>query len=132
MIKRITALIFALMILMSVSACNIDKDNTLSPSAATASTTVKETRIHNGFKDQLPEFKFKNEISEIYDEGLSYIVSVECTEKECEKYIKELKNAGFVNEAIEAEHYYTAVNADNYFVELTYVEEMLTLYMKKV
>ena len=41
-----------------------------------------ETRIYNHFKDAVPEFKFKNTPTEEYNEGISYVLRVEASEKE--------------------------------------------------
>lgn len=130
MIKRIIAAASALLILMSLSACSVRKDD-VSDSISTAATTVKETRIHNNFKDALPDFEFDNPVSEDYQESIKYVFNVECSEKECEKYIKELKNAGFLNNAIETDSYYTASTEEGYFVEMTYINGTLTVYTKK-
>lgn len=129
MIKRIAAGICAFALLFALSACNPDKNDNVSTAE---STTVKETRIHNYFKDALPEFDFKNEPSEEYNEGISYVLRVESSEKEVKKYLKELKDAGFTESAVESEKYYAARNADRYHIELTHIDGILTLYVRKM
>ncbi len=127
MIKRVAASLLVLMLLFGVSACK-DNENSLS----SEKTTVKETRLHNYFSEQLPEFSFDNEVTEEYNEGFSYILRVNASEKECLKYIEKLKKADFVNDPIEADAYYAAKNGKGYFVEVTYIEGMLTVFVKKV
>lgn len=129
MIKRIGAGICAFVLLLGLSACNSDKNG---GESTANSTTVKETRIHNYFKDVLPEFDFKNDVSEEYNEGISYVLRAEASEKEVKKYIKELKKAGFDESAVESEKYYAARNADGYHIELTHIDEILTVYVRKM
>lgn len=129
--KKLFALILAVIIVMSLASCSI-KTTSDSESVKPAETTVKETRIRNSYKDVLPDFKFKNEISENYEESISYSFNVECSEKECEKYIKQLKKSGFVNGATETESYYCGVTDDGYFVEMVYVNGKITVFTKKI
>ena len=127
MLKRFAAAAAVLLVFFSFSSCNV-KDDEISE----VSVTVKETRVHNNFKDVLPKPDFDGEISESYDEGIKYSFNVKCSEKECEKYIKQLKKAGFVERATETKNYYTAVTEDGYFVEMTYINGNLTVYTKKI
>lgn len=128
MLKRFVAAVSALLIIFSLSSCSIKKGD----ENPEVSVTVKETRVHNNFKDVLPKPDFDGEISENYDEGIKYSFNVKCSEKECEKYIKQLKKAGFVERATETKNYYTAVTEDGYFVEMTYINGNLTVYTKKI
>lgn len=129
MFKKITAGICVFALLFTLSACSLNKNG---GGATAETTTVKETRIHNYFKDALPEFDFKNEPSEEYNEGISYVLRVNASNKEVAKYIKKLKSAGFDQNVTEAENYYAAKNADGYSLELTYIDDILTLHIKKV
>ncbi len=128
MVKKIGAGICAFALLLGLSACSPDNGKGLTE----PSTTVKETRIYNYFKDVLPEFDFKNDVSEEYNEGISYVLRVESSEKEVKKYLKELKKAGFAESAVESEKYYAARNTDGYHVELTHIDGILTLYVRKM
>lgn len=127
--KRFLALFLGFVILLSMAACSIEGS---SSKEETPATTVKETRIYNNYKDVLPDFDFENPISEDYEESVKYSFNVKCSEKECEKYIKKLKNAGFTEKAIETDSYYTAYTEDGYFVEMTYINGNLTVYSKKM
>lgn len=131
MFKRFIAALSAVLIIFGMSACSIKENETINKTSSDV-TTVKETKVRNNFKDVLPKPKFDNEISEDYEEGIKYSFSVKCSEKECEKYIKQLKKAGFVERATETESYYTAFTEDGYFVEMTYIGGNLTVYTKKV
>ena len=127
MLKRFAAAAAVLLVIFSFSSCNVKDDE-----IPEVSVTVKETRVHNNFKDVLQKPDFDGEISENYDEGIKYSFNVKCSEKECEKYIKQLKKAGFVERATETKNYYTAVTEDGYFVEMTYINGNLTVYTKKI
>lgn len=129
MIKRISAGICAFALLLALSACSPDEND---GELTANSTTVKETRIHNYFKDALPEFDFKNDPFEEYNEGISYVLRVNASEREVEKYLKELKKAGFEESAVEAENYYAARTADGYHIEITHIDGILTVYVRKM
>ena len=128
MIKKICAALCAFLFLLGFSACSPDKGG----EEFVETTTVKETRIYNHFKDAVPEFNFKNDPTEEYNEGISYVLRVEASEKEVEKYIKALQKAGFTESAVEAEKYYAARTAEGYHVELTNIDGILTVYVRKM
>ena len=131
MLKK-TLLIFVLLtFLFAVSACDSEYENSDKQGTNNYSYTARETKIYNYFKDRIPEFDFKNEPVEKYDEGISYVLTVRCSEKEYKKYIKKLKKSGFELNSYEAETYYSATDSDGYFAEVTYIEDMLTVYVKK-
>lgn len=130
MIKRIVASVCAFIFSLGLSACSPDKGGEVV--TQTTETTVIETRIYNYFKDVVPEFKFKNDPTEEYNEGISYVLRVEASEKEVEKFLKKLKNAGFSESAVESEKYFAARNADGYHVEMTHIEGIMTLYVRKM
>lgn len=130
MIKRIAASICVFMFLLGLSACSPNRVG--EEITQTAETTVKETRIYNHFKDAVPEFKFKNTPTEEYNEGISYVLRVEASEKEVEKYIKALQKAGFTESSVQAEKYFAARNSEGYHVELTNIDGILTLYVRKM
>lgn len=129
MFKKICAGACALVLLLGLTACQPDN---IEGQTVAESTTVKETRIYNHFRDVLPEFKFKNDPTEEYNEGISYVFRVEASEKEVEKYIKALQKSGFTESAVEAEKYYAARNAEGYHVELTNIDGILTVYVRKM
>ncbi len=131
MIKKIIAAVCAFAALFCLSACNAEKGKAENVTA-TMMPTVRETRIHNNFKDVLPDFKFKNPVSEKYEESIRYVLSVRCSEREMKKYVDALKKAGFVNSATEASTFYSAKTDEGYFAEVTYVEEIMTVNVKKV
>ncbi len=131
MVKKIIAAVCTAAVLFGFSSCNVEKNET-DEITLSAPTTARITRIYNNFKDVLPDFKFKNPISEKYEESIRYVLSVRCSEKEMEKYVDALKKAGFVNAATEASTYYSAKTEDGYFAEVTYIQEILTVHVKKV
>ena len=132
--KRIISVLAACaFILLTASSCSIKKtDNggVVITAAPTASTTVAQTKMHNDFKDRLPAFKFENEPSEKYDDGMRYILTVKCSKKEYEKYIKEVKKTGFAQNAIEDDGYFCAYDEQGYYAEITYISEMMTVFVK--
>ncbi len=130
MIKKIFAGVCAFMLLVLLPSCKTEDNNF--PETSTRSTTVMETRIYNYFKDVVPEFKFKNDPTEEYNEGISYVLRVEASEKEVKKFLKELKDAGFSESSVESEKYYAARNTDGYHVELTHIDGIMTLYVRKM
>lgn len=129
MLKKILAAALLAVIAVSVSSCSI-KNDTLEDTT-TAPSTQKETRIHNSFKDVLPDFGFDSTPVENYREGISYSFSAKCSERNYEKYINAVKKAGFEISAVEANGYYSAYTADKYYVEITLVEDLITVYVKR-
>ncbi len=130
MIKKIFAAITLISMLFVFYSCGVNNDKKLT--APSYSFTQKATLIHNHFKEKLPEFKFKNEPVEKYRDGVSHTLSVTCTLKEFGKYIKKLQKAGFEQNIVEAQTYFSANTSDGYFVEATYVGDMLTVSVKKI
>lgn len=130
MIKKFLALISVSVILLSFCSCNIDNDK--SQVTHSYSFTQKSTLIHNHFKEKLPEYNFKNEPVEKYRDGISYTMSVTCKQKDFGKYVNKLKKAGFEQNQVEAQTYFSADTKDGYFVEVTYVGDMLTVFVKKI
>lgn len=128
--KRITAVLLLALISLSITSCKIDNDIDLTGDA-TAQSTQKETRIHNSFKDALPDFGFDSVPSENYREGVSYSFSAQCSEKDYKKYIDAVKKSGFNIKATEASGYYSAYTEDDYFAEITLVEGMITVFVKR-
>lgn len=129
MLKKILAAALIAAIAVSVSSCSIE--NGVSSVTTTTSTTQQETRIHNSFKDVLPDFGFDSTPVENYREGISYSFSAECSEKDYKKYIDAVKKAGFEVNAVEADGYYSAYTADKYYVEITLVGDFITVYVKR-
>ena len=131
--KKIFAVLFVLVISLSVAGCNIKKDNIdEKESDAVVTTTEQITLIYNHFKDRLPEFKFKKEIKDTYRESLSYSFSVESSDREFQKYVSALESAGFNKNAVSAEGYYTAITEDSYFVEAALIDGILNVNIKKI
>ncbi len=130
MIKRVVSAMAALLIAMSITACK-RIDGSADVKQTEASATQKETRIHNNFKDALPDFSFDSEPVESYKEGLSYTFSAKCSKSKFKKYVEKVKNAGFENKASEAEGYYAACSDDGYYTEITLVNGNITVYIKR-
>ncbi len=128
--KKIFALFSVILVLLGFSACEIKNGNE-SAKKPEYSFTQKETAVHNYFKDKIPDFNFDNEPVERYRDGISYTLSVTCSQNEFKKYVKKLKNNGFEQNAVETETYYSADTDDGFFVEATYVGDMLTVFVKK-
>ena len=87
--RIISVLAVCAFILLTACSCSIKKTEnggSVNTAAPTASTTAAQTKMHNDFKDRLPAFKFENEPSEKYDDGMRYILTVKCSQKEYEKY----------------------------------------------
>ncbi len=130
MMKKIFIISAVLLMVFSFSACEI-KNSDKTQSKSEYSFTQKETAVYNYFKDKIPDFNFDNEPVERYRDGISYTLSVTCSQNEFKKYVKKLKNNGFVQNTVEAETYFSADTDDGYFVEVTYVGDMLTVFVKK-
>ncbi|MBQ2848007.1 MAG: hypothetical protein IJE74_07105 [Clostridia bacterium] len=130
MFKKFLLFFISLFIILGISACGVENND--KNTSNMISFTSKETLIHNYFKDRIPDFNFKNEVVEKYDDGISYILTVKCDKNEFKKYLKKLKKAGFEENVVEAETYYSANDGDGYFIEATYVGEMLTVYVKMI
>ncbi len=129
MIKRISAAILSFLFLLCLCSCNLDNEKENDGLKNNATVTAKSTAVHNHFKDRVPEFDFNNKPVEKYEDGLSYSLSVKCSDREYSSYLKKLKKAGFEVNPIEADTYYSASDEKGYFVEVTYVNEMLTVYI---
>ena len=131
--KKIFAFILVLVIALSAAGCNIKKnDIDEKESSSVITTTEQVTLIYNHFKDRLPDFDFKKEVKETYRESLSYAFSVECSDKEFKKYVSALEDAGFNQNAVSAEGYYTASTEDAYFVEAALINGILNVNVKKI
>lgn len=131
MIKQIISALVVLMLVLSVSACKkIDSDVIGNATSALASTR-KETRIHNNFKDVLPDFTFDSDPVEKYQEGISYTFSARCSERKFNKYIDKVKKTGFDKNAVEADGYYAACSEEGYYIEATLVNKNITVYTKR-
>ena len=130
MIKKIFIIAAVLLMVLSFSACEI-KNGNKTQNNPEYSFTQKETVVFNYFKDKIPDFNFDNEPVERYRDGISYTFSVTCSQNEFKKYVKKLKNNGFEQNTVEAETYFSADTDDGFFVEATYVGDMLTVFVKK-
>ncbi len=131
--KKISALILILVVALSAAGCNIKKDDVGEKESSSVITTTEQvTLIYNHFKDRLPVFGFKKEVKETYRESLSYSFSVECSEREFKKYVSALEDAGFNQNAVSAEGYFTASTEDAYFVEAALINGILNVNIKKI
>lgn len=131
MIKRIFSLAMIALTVLSISSCKSDDSEKRSDNDIKVSATQKITVIYNSFKDVLPKFKFNSEPVENYQEGLSYTFSAECSENNYDRYIDKIKKAGFEENSVEANGYYAAYNAEKYYVEITLVGELITVFIKR-
>lgn len=131
--KKIFAVVLVLLISLSVAGCNIKNDNIDEKESNDVITTTDQvTLIYNHFKDRLPEFDFKKTVNDKYKESLSYSFSVECSDREFKKYVSALEDAGFNQNAVSAEGYYTASTEDSYFVEAALISGVLNVNVKKI
>ncbi len=131
MFKRILAAAAVALFVIGMSSCSLDGNVHEKPDNAGFSVTQKETRIHNNFKDTLPEFDFDSDPVEKYDEGLSYTFSAKCSAGKYDRYINKVKKSGYENNPVSAYGYYAAYNAENYYVEITLVDELITVFVKR-
>lgn len=127
MVKKSSAVLLILFILLTVNACSIKKDDINSVTSSTKQVTL----IKNTFKDALPNYKFKNEINDTYSDGISYKFTVKCSQSECEKYIEKVKKSGFVINPAVGTNYYSAQTENYYSAEITYINGVLTVLCKK-
>lgn len=131
--KRIIAALLIAVCIFGLFGCNIKIKETPENKKTTAAiTTGQSTKIYNHFKDRLPEFDFKNEPEEIYDESLRYSFSVTSSEREFKKYVNALEKAGFEINASSATGYYAASTEDSYFVEAALIDGILNISIKKI
>lgn len=128
MIKKISAIIAVVAAVACLSSCGFN-NNAADNKPGNVQVTAKSTAVYNHFKDRIPEFKFDNTPVEKYEDGIGYSLSVECSEKEYKSYLKKLKKTGFEINPVEADTYYNATDGKGYFVEVTYVNEMLSVYI---
>ncbi len=127
MLKRISAALLCLAMLLTVSACNIKKDkDSAFESAGTSSATKVSTTAQNFLKDIIPEFDFKESPAESFN-GSNYTFTVECSEREYKKYIKALKKSGFEKNMVDETGYFYAFNSENYLAEVIYIEKFMTV-----
>lgn len=127
MIKKISAVIVLLGMFVCAASCNFDNDK---KKETVVSAVIRTTAVYNHFKDRIPEYSFENKPVEKYEDGLSYVLSVKCSQKEYKSYLKKLKKNGFEQNPIEADTYYSASDEEGYFVEVTYIGEMLSVFIK--
>lgn len=128
MLKKITVIFLAVIMLLSISACNIknNEGNGFETAVANTATNESVTYHYNTFKDRIPEPDFKETPKEQYVDGDSYYFTVTCTEKEFDNYIKKLKKSGFENNLVEATGYFYAKDGEGYYTELVYKNGILT------
>lgn len=132
MLKKTSVVLIMILTVVFLCSCGIKDVNIQKNPDSSYSFTQKATVIENYFKEKLPEFNFSDDPVERYRDGVSFTLSVTCSQKEFNKYVKKLKNSGFELNAFEAETYYSANTEDNFFVEATYVGDMLTVFVKKI
>ena len=128
MIKKLTVAVLAAAVVFSFCSCSFGNDKAEDKNIS-ISITAKSTAVHNHFKDRVPEVSFKNKVTEKYEDGLGYSLSVKCSKSEYRSYLKKLKKSGFEINPVEAETYYSASDGNGYYAEVTYVGEMLSVYI---
>jgi hypothetical protein len=130
MLKKFTAIISLMIIILSFAACKDTEDiegNGVIPAS---------TKIANEFALQLPEFDFSSDVVDSYDESLRYSFSVECSKSEFKKYLNSVKDSGFVygfpeQEPVSGDGYYKASNDKGYMIEIVYKSDVLTVYVTR-
>ena len=130
MLKKITAMLSLLVIILSFAACK-DVEGGEGNGVIPAST-----KIANEFALQLPEFDFSSDIIDSYDESLRYSFSVECSKSEFKKYLNAVKDSGFVfgfpeQQPVSGDGYYKASNDKGYMIEIVHKADVLTVYMTR-
>lgn len=128
MIKKLSAAVVMIAVFICFASCGFDSSRAENKQD-NVQATAKSTAVYNHFKDRIPEFKFDNTPIEKYEDGLGYSLSVKCSEKEYKNYLKKLKKTGFKTNSVEADTYYSASDEKGYFVEVTYINEMLSVYI---
>ncbi|MBO5858182.1 MAG: hypothetical protein J6R20_00175 [Clostridia bacterium] len=126
MFKKLFAILSLFIIIFSFAGCKEvekGKDNGVIPAS---------TKIANEFIGQLPEFEFSSEVVDSYSEALRYTFSVKCSNSEFKKYLKSVKNSGFVlgfpeQQPVSGDGYYKASNDKGYMVEIVYKSDFLTV-----
>lgn len=131
--KRLFSFLVVVILLFSFAACNQSEKN---PDVSNNAVIPPATQISNEFAQQLPEFKFKENVIDSYDESLRYSFSVECSEREAKNYIKAVKDEGFVNgypeqTPVSGNGYYKASNDEKYMIEIVYKNGILTVYVTR-
>ena len=131
MYKKIISVLFIFAFAFSLVSCNMD-DEVGSDNGVVAPVT----QIANEFSAQLPDFNFSEDIVDSYEESLRYSFSVECSEKESEKYIKAVKKVGFTEgypetAPVSGNGYYKASNAEKYMIEIVYKNSILTVHVTR-
>ncbi len=124
--KKIFAVIAVFIAILCLCSCKVGGERIEN----NITVAAKSTAVFNRFKEKIPKLKFDNEPDEKYNDGFSYVLSVECSQKEFKNCLKKLKKTGFDVNPIEADTYYSASDSEGYFVEVTYVAGMLTLNIK--
>ncbi|MBQ2903977.1 MAG: hypothetical protein IJD78_01725 [Clostridia bacterium] len=128
MMKKITAILLTSAAVLCFCSCGVRNDKPDDKNIS-VSITAKSTAVHNHFKDRIPEFGFKNRTVEKYEDGIGYSLSVKCSKGEYKSYLKKLKKSGFEINPVEADTYYSAADDKGYYAEVTYVGEMLSVYI---
>lgn len=130
MMKKNIVIFVLFALVFAFSSCGVKVEN--NKTNVLHSFTQKQTYIYNNFKDKLPEFNFEKEPVERYRDGMNFTMSVTCSQKDFEKYTKKLKKEGFDQNLVEAQTYFSASSEDGFFVEATYVGDMLTVLVKAI
>lgn len=131
MLKKIFVFLIVIITVFSLGSCGI-KNEKNKQTDTSYSFTQKPTAVKNYFKEKLPEFNFSEEPVERYRDGISYTLSVTCSQKEFNKYVNKLKDIGFELNSVEADTYFSANTEDKFFVEVTYIGDMLTVFVKMI
>ena len=123
--KKIISVLLLLSVVFAFAACSVDEkteDENKPKGTQPVSYTQLITKIYNDLADTLPEFTFSNEISETYDEGYSYTITVKASQDEFNRYLEAVRAGDFTLEPITGENYYLAKNANGFKLECSYID----------
>lgn len=132
--KKLVSVLLLLSAVFAFAACSVDnKTNGENKPKGTqpVSYTQPITKIYNDLADTLPEFDFSNEISETYDEGYSYTITVRASQDEFNRYIEAVRAGDFVIDPITGENYYFAKNANGFKLECSYRDGSATIQVSR-
>lgn len=118
--KKLLSILLIVSVLFCFASCKKDKDTDDNTKTPAVSYTKPVTKIYNDLADTLPDFSFKNELKETYDEGYSYSFTVKSTQKEFDSYVKAAKKSGYSVSEVTGKNYFFAMNADGFKLECMY------------
>lgn len=132
--KKYLSFVIISILLLSFASCSV-KDKSIKTDNNTGtqpvSYTKPVTKIYNDLADTLPDFDFKGELSETYDEGYSYSFSVKSSKTEFSEYVKALKSCGYSVNEVNGKDYFFAMNANGFKVECMYKNGNIVLLVSR-